>query len=175
MSTNRSASCGPWRRPRRRPRKKKTEDIHKEVTREVDQLLRVAFSAHRKTGHWEMEALEMAVRSAMHRAGAAALTQLLQFPVPAAGQRASLALAAATHIIESCAQAGPHGGRPGGGIAALLPMPGLPSRPIPRRCRTGHSEHGVPFEDRQERSGSPHADLNAILPRKMQSSCRKPD
>ena len=29
----------------------------------------------------------MAVRSAMHRAGAAALTQLLQFPVPAAGQR----------------------------------------------------------------------------------------
>ena len=29
----------------------------------------------------------MAVRSAMHRAGAVALTQLLQFPVPAAGQR----------------------------------------------------------------------------------------
>ena len=29
----------------------------------------------------------MAVRSAMHRAGAAALTELLQFPAPAAGQR----------------------------------------------------------------------------------------
>jgi hypothetical protein len=49
--------------------------------------LRVAFSARRKTGRWEMEALESAVRAAMHRAGAAALTQLLQFPVPAGDQR----------------------------------------------------------------------------------------
>ena len=32
----------------------------------------------------------MAVRSAMHQAGAAALTELLQFPVPAAGQRTVL-------------------------------------------------------------------------------------
>jgi hypothetical protein len=49
--------------------------------------LRVVFSAHRKTGRWELEALETLVRSAMHRAGAAALSQLLQFPVPAADQR----------------------------------------------------------------------------------------
>jgi len=49
--------------------------------------LRVAFSARRKTGRWEMEVLESAVRAAMHRAGAAALTQLLQFPVPAGDQR----------------------------------------------------------------------------------------
>jgi len=49
--------------------------------------LRVAFNARRKTGRWDLEALEMAVRSAMHRAGAAALTQLLQFPAPAADQR----------------------------------------------------------------------------------------
>ncbi|HLJ50478.1 MAG TPA: ISKra4 family transposase [Bryobacteraceae bacterium] len=34
-----------------------------------------------------MEALETAVRSAMHRAGAAALSELLQFPAPAAEQR----------------------------------------------------------------------------------------
>jgi hypothetical protein len=34
-----------------------------------------------------LEAIEMAVRSAMHRAGAAALTELLQFPAPAADQR----------------------------------------------------------------------------------------
>jgi hypothetical protein len=33
-----------------------------------------------------MEVLESAVRAAMHRAGAAALTQLLQFPVPAGDQ-----------------------------------------------------------------------------------------
>ncbi|HEY1253829.1 MAG TPA: ISKra4 family transposase [Terracidiphilus sp.] len=34
-----------------------------------------------------MQAIEMAVRSAMHQAGAAALTKLLEFPLPADGQR----------------------------------------------------------------------------------------
>jgi hypothetical protein len=34
-----------------------------------------------------MEAIEMAVRSAMHHAGGAALSQLLQFSAPPAGQR----------------------------------------------------------------------------------------
>ena len=47
----------------------------------------VVFSGHRKTGRLDLEAVEMAVRSAMHRAGAAGLTQLLQFPVPGAEQR----------------------------------------------------------------------------------------
>ena len=69
------------------PGKKTAEAIQKEVAREVDQLLRVVFSARRKTGRWDLEALEMVVRSAMHQAGAAALNQLLQFPVPAADQR----------------------------------------------------------------------------------------
>jgi hypothetical protein len=50
-------------------------------------LLGVIFSARRKTGRFELEAIEMAVRSAMHQAGAAALTNLLQFPIPAADQR----------------------------------------------------------------------------------------
>jgi hypothetical protein len=49
--------------------------------------LRVVFSARRKTGRLELEAIEMAVRSAMHHAGATALTELLQFPAPAASQR----------------------------------------------------------------------------------------
>jgi hypothetical protein len=49
--------------------------------------LRVLFSARRKTGCLDLEAIEMAVRSAMHHAGATALTELLQFPVPAASQR----------------------------------------------------------------------------------------
>ena len=49
--------------------------------------MRVLFNARRKTGRLDLEAIEMAVRSAMHRAGAAALTELLQFPAPAAGQR----------------------------------------------------------------------------------------
>jgi hypothetical protein len=36
----------------------------------------------RKSGHVDLEAIEMLVRSAMHQAGATALTELLQFPVP---------------------------------------------------------------------------------------------
>jgi hypothetical protein len=57
------------------------------VAREVEQLLGVIFNARRKTGGLDLEALEMAVRSAVHRAGAAALTQWLQFEAPAADQR----------------------------------------------------------------------------------------
>ena len=49
--------------------------------------MRVLFSGRRKTGHWDLEAVEIAVRSAMHQAGAAALSELLQWEAPAAGQR----------------------------------------------------------------------------------------
>ena len=49
--------------------------------------MRVIFSGRRKSGHLDLEALEMAVRSAMHHAGATALSELLQFPAPAAEQR----------------------------------------------------------------------------------------
>jgi hypothetical protein len=49
--------------------------------------LRVIFSGRRKSGHLDLEAIEMAVRSAMHHAGATALTELLQFPAPATEQR----------------------------------------------------------------------------------------
>ena len=49
--------------------------------------MRVIFEGRRKTGGLDLEAIEMAVRSALHRAGAAALTELLQFPVPAGGER----------------------------------------------------------------------------------------
>ena len=47
----------------------------------------MVFQARHKTGAVDLEALEMAVRSAMHRAGAGALSELLQFPAPAAEQR----------------------------------------------------------------------------------------
>jgi hypothetical protein len=49
--------------------------------------LRVVFSALRQSGRLDLEAVEMAVRSAMHRAGAAALGELLRFPPPPADQR----------------------------------------------------------------------------------------
>jgi hypothetical protein len=44
--------------------------------------LRVVFQDRRNTGRIDLEATEMAMRSALHRAGAAALSQLLEFPAP---------------------------------------------------------------------------------------------
>ena len=85
-STRRSAAPARWRTHSRR-RKKTAEVIQQEVAREVDQLLRVIFRDRRHSGVLDLEAVEMAVRSALHRAGAAALTQLLRFPVPAEDQR----------------------------------------------------------------------------------------
>jgi hypothetical protein len=45
------------------------------------------FTGRRKTGRLDLEAIEMTVRSVMHQAGAAALTELLQFPAPAGDHR----------------------------------------------------------------------------------------
>jgi hypothetical protein len=60
--------------------KKTAEAIRQEIAREVNQLPEVVFQERRKIGRLDLEATEMAVRSALHRAGAAALSQLLQFP-----------------------------------------------------------------------------------------------
>ncbi|HWO29886.1 MAG TPA: ISKra4 family transposase [Candidatus Acidoferrum sp.] len=45
------------------------------------------FQGQRQTGRLDLEATEMALRSALHRAGAAALSQLLQFPAPSEKRR----------------------------------------------------------------------------------------
>ena len=50
--------------------------------------MRVVFQDRRNTGRIDLEATEMAMRSALHRAGAAALSQLLQFPAPSERTRA---------------------------------------------------------------------------------------
>jgi hypothetical protein len=52
------------------------------VARELEQLLRTIFTGIRKTGHVDLEAVEMLIRSAMHQAGADTLSKLLQFPEP---------------------------------------------------------------------------------------------
>ncbi len=49
--------------------------------------MRVLFSGRRQSGRLDLEAVEGAVRSAMHQAGAAALTELLRFPAPTEDQR----------------------------------------------------------------------------------------
>src|SRR6266478_4936057 len=69
-------------------RKKTAEAIQQEVAREVNQLLRVIFSGIRRSGHLDLEATEMVVRSAMHQAGASVLAKLLRFAAPDADQRA---------------------------------------------------------------------------------------
>ena len=56
----------------------------------MNQLLRIIFNALRNTGRLDFEAIEMAVRSAVHQAGAAALTQLQKFEAPTANQRTIL-------------------------------------------------------------------------------------
>ncbi len=49
--------------------------------------MRVIFNGRRASGRLDLEATEMVVRSAMHQAGATALTKLLAFAAPATGQR----------------------------------------------------------------------------------------
>jgi len=57
------------------------------VAREVNQLLCRVFAQRRKDGQTDLEAVESALRTTLHQAGAAALTELLQFEAPAADQR----------------------------------------------------------------------------------------
>ncbi len=57
------------------------------MAREVNQLLCRVFAQRRKHGRTDLEAVESALRAALHQAGAAALSELLQFEAPAADQR----------------------------------------------------------------------------------------
>ena len=67
--------------------KKTAVAVHNEVALEINKWLHVLFNGRRKTGHLDLGAIEMLMRSAMHNAGAAGITELLQLPVPDAGQR----------------------------------------------------------------------------------------
>jgi hypothetical protein len=57
------------------------------VAQEVNQFLRQVFVQRRKDGRTDLEAVETALRAALHQAGASALTRLLQFEAPARGAR----------------------------------------------------------------------------------------
>ncbi|HTP69165.1 MAG TPA: ISKra4 family transposase [Dongiaceae bacterium] len=54
---------------------------------EVNRFLGRVFAQRRKDGRSDLEAVESALRAALHQAGAAALSELLQFETPAAEQR----------------------------------------------------------------------------------------
>ena len=66
--------------------KKTAEAIHAEVAREVTTLLSHIFTERRQIGSIDLEAVEMGFRTALHQAGAAALSHLLRFPEPAQDQ-----------------------------------------------------------------------------------------
>jgi hypothetical protein len=68
------------------PGKKTAAAIHQEIAREVNQLLGRIFAERRNRGGTDLEAIESALRTALHQAGAAALGELLQFEEPAADQ-----------------------------------------------------------------------------------------
>lgn len=57
------------------------------MAQEVSQLLGRVFAQRRQSGRTDLEAVETAVRAAVHHAGAAALSDLLQYAVPAPAQR----------------------------------------------------------------------------------------
>jgi hypothetical protein len=67
--------------------KKTAVAVHREIAREVNSLLARIFAERRKTGHLDLQAIEMAARSALQDAGAAGLTELLKFDAPPADQR----------------------------------------------------------------------------------------
>ena len=53
----------------------------------MNRLLARVFAERRDCGRTDLEAVETALRAALHAAGAAALSELLQFPAPSADQR----------------------------------------------------------------------------------------
>jgi hypothetical protein len=63
------------------------EAIRQEITPELEQFMRVMFRVRRNTRRIDLEATGMAMRAALDRVGAAALSQLLQFPAPSGAGR----------------------------------------------------------------------------------------
>ena len=67
--------------------KKTALAIHQEITKEVNQLLIRVFAERRQHGHLDLEAVETAFRTALHQAGAAGLSELLECEAPALEKR----------------------------------------------------------------------------------------
>ena len=57
------------------------------MAREVNQLLGRVFAQRRNHGRTDLEAIESALRVVLHQAGAAALSELLQYEAPDPDQR----------------------------------------------------------------------------------------
>ena len=62
--------------------KKTAAAVHQEITREIDKLLPRIFAERRKPGGLDIEAVELAWRTALHAGGSAGLTELFRDPGP---------------------------------------------------------------------------------------------
>ncbi len=62
--------------------KKAVAAVQKEIASEIETLLKIVFTGLRNVGSVDLEAVEGATRSAVHRAGAAVLAHLLDEPEP---------------------------------------------------------------------------------------------
>lgn len=62
------------------PGKKTAETIQSEARREIASLLEAVFGGLRKSGHFDLEAVEMATRATAHQLGAKMLERLLNTP-----------------------------------------------------------------------------------------------
>ena len=67
--------------------KKTATAIHQEVAREVNQFLNRVYAQRRKINSSDLEPVETALRTSLHQAGAAVLSELLQYPTPPEDQR----------------------------------------------------------------------------------------
>jgi hypothetical protein len=144
MSTNRSANCGQWMRPRRRPRKKDGRNdpegnrARSKPTTGRDLSGSAQDGALRSGSHRDSGAISHAPRRGKRAQQTPA--------IPAASRQPAhpCLLLRPTGCLPAVAlQARTHSGGEGRSIAALLLVPALPSWPVPRRRRTGHQRHGV--------------------------------
>ena len=121
------------------------EAIRQEITREVEQFLRVVFEDRRTTGRLDLEATQMAMRSAATPGGRCGVEPTTRIPSSdRAKAHAALPLRPTSPPTASSAQAGADRRGPGGSFAPLLFMRALRRRPISDGRRTGYREYGIP-------------------------------
>jgi hypothetical protein len=108
------------------------EAIQQEVTREVERLLRLIFRERGHQGGLDLEAVEMAIRSAMHQAGAAALSEWLPCSCGSAARYLEMRSKPVLTAV--------------GWVELRRPYylcPHWPSGTIPSRSRAGCRRHGA--------------------------------
>jgi hypothetical protein len=125
--------------------------MQQEVAQEVSQLLEVILRGRRSSGRLDLEAVEMATRAAMHRAGAAVLSELLTSSEAAPG-KVPLRLRKASPLSRQPPQTTHYRGGKSLLRPRLLPLRALPPGPQSARPRVGRGGHGV-FAGRAPHAG----------------------